>query len=126
MSQPHLPSALKSPDTGSCAAWLRRLLGRLRKWLLTPPPANAFALTNIRKAAQILHSCEWEDRAEPGEEEHGKNPAKRYCKVCGREQWAFYHRFGNTCMTWEDAPKLAMSHAPEARSRRRNKTFYGY
>ncbi len=50
------------------------------------------------------HSCQWEHRADPGEEEHGKNPGKRYCKVCGREQWGFYHRFGNTRVTWMDVP----------------------
>ena len=84
--------------------WLWRMVGRLKIWLLTQPSESAIALTEILAAARLLHSCDWEHRADQGEEEHGKNPAKRYCKTCGREQWAFYHRFGNTRITWEDVP----------------------
>ncbi len=80
------------------------LLARIRRWFVTPPPPGALLLTNVRAAARILHTCEWEHRADPSEEEHGKNPAKRHCKVCGRVQYAFYHRFGNTRITWSDAP----------------------
>lgn len=82
----------------------KRWITRFKRWLFTPPPDDAFALTNIRRAARFLHSCEWEYRPDPGEEEHGKNFTRRYCKHCGREQKAFYHKFGNVRITWEDAP----------------------
>ena len=77
-----------------CGGWL--LVGAMLVLVWTGP---AFERVLLR-----LHACEWEYRADPGEEEHGKNPARRYCKICGREQWAFYHRFGDTCISWSDAP----------------------
>lgn len=52
---------------------------------------------------KIFHTeCEWEYRYEAGEEEHGKNPAKRYCKICNRNQHSFYHKFGDIRIEWRD------------------------
>lgn len=46
--------------------------------------------------------CQWEHRTDPGEEEHGKNFAKRYCKICGKVQYAFYYPYGDVRIKWED------------------------
>ena len=49
-----------------------------------------------------IYSCEWEHRIEPGEEEHGLNTTRRYCKICDREQHLYYHRFGDIRYKWID------------------------
>jgi hypothetical protein len=61
-------------------------------------------LVNLREVVQFFfgHTCEWEFRPDVGEEEHGINPAKRYCKICGKCQHAYYHRFGDVRVTWKD------------------------
>lgn len=58
----------------------------------------------IRK---MFHTCkDWEFRADPGEEEHGVNPFKRYCKGCGKEQHSFYHEYGDIRHEWRDVEKI--------------------
>jgi hypothetical protein len=84
------------------------ILSKIKNWLFTPAGENDAFGVHIREAAQGLfgHNCEWEHRAEPGEEEHGVNPFKRYCKHCDRVQIAMRHRFGNEFgeprTEWED------------------------
>lgn len=46
--------------------------------------------------------CQWEYRFDRGEEEHGKNYSKRYCSICNRKQHAFYNKFGDIRIEWED------------------------
>ena len=83
----------------------RGSLHRVVRWLRCPPNEADLFGANLRKAIQAIWGtvCEWEHRTDPGEEEHGKNPAKRYCTKCGKCQHGFYHRFGETRVTWEDA-----------------------
>lgn len=59
---------------------------------------------NIRKAYQAVWGtcCEWEFGKNAGEEEHGVNPGRRHCAVCGKCQKVFYSRFAETPVSWED------------------------
>ena len=43
---------------------------------------------------------------EVGEEEHGYDPSKRYCKKCNKCQHGMYHRFGDMRVEWIDEGKL--------------------
>jgi len=52
-----------------------------------------------------FHICEWEFRTDPGEEEHGPNTTRRFCKICNRRQNLFYYRFGNVRYSWKDEVK---------------------
>lgn len=60
------------------------------KWVYATKENDLF-LTNIRATLQSFFKCnhDWEHRTELGEEEHGINPYKRYCKICGKIEWAF-------------------------------------
>lgn len=50
--------------------------------------------------------CQWECRCDAGEEEHGINPGKRYCKICNKIQYSYYHRFGDTRIEWTSDTKF--------------------
>lgn len=59
---------------------------------------------------KILHTLHilphiWEFRKDKGEEEHGNNPAIRYCKLCNKQEHAFYCRFGDVRIQWRDLNK---------------------
>ena len=101
--------ARDSRQPESNAGWLRRFIG----WLRCPPNESDAFLVNIRLAIQAIWgtACEWEHRIEPGEEEHGKDPSKRYCTQCGKCQHGWYHRFGDTRATWTIVLGLASAGA---------------
>jgi hypothetical protein len=79
-------------------------MNNLIRWLFCKPNESDLFGVNFREAVQCLfgHTCEWEFRPDIGEEEHGLNYAKRYCKICGKCQRRYFHRFGDIRMTWED------------------------
>jgi hypothetical protein len=100
----HAENNLSTNRTGAHPRWLWRLVRRFWLWILRRPD-NSPALLNIRDAARALHRCtNWQTWADPGEEEHGHNPSRRRCADCGKIQHAYFHRFGNTRITWSDAP----------------------
>jgi len=51
----------------------------------------------------IPHVHKYEHRCDEGEEEHGVNYAKRYCRWCGHEQWLFA-RPVTMEQSWKDSP----------------------
>ena len=55
---------------------------KLIKWIYSAKETNPF-FVNIRNTLQFIFHCphDWEHRADVGEEEHGVNPYKRYCKI---------------------------------------------
>lgn len=79
--------------------WYRRLA----RWLRCPPRGDPLFGVHVREVIQFFFGkvCEWEHRADPGEEEHGKNWAKRHCVHCGRCQKAFFRRYDGV-IEWED------------------------
>jgi len=60
------------------------------KWIYSGRESDFF-LVNIKDVLQIFFRChhDWEYRADKGEEEHGVNPYKRYCKICEKVEVAF-------------------------------------
>ena len=79
-------------------------MNRILRWFRCKPNENDVLFVHVREATQCFFgiACEWEQRSDIGEEEHGINLAKRYCKTCGKCQHGYYHRFGDTRVTWED------------------------
>lgn len=83
---------------------MKKFLSKIKCWFKTPPYESDLFGVNIRRTVQsfIGHTCIWEYRTDNGEEEHGINTSRRFCKTCNREQHSFYHPYGNIRITWED------------------------
>ncbi len=65
----------------------------------------------LSKLRLLTHKCKWEHSADPGEEEHGKNPYRRRC-ACGREQIAIHRRFCEPRIIWLDCKDLEPTSLP--------------
>jgi len=53
------------------------------------------------KIRQCFCSHEWEFKpSRPGEEDHGLDHSKRYCKKCKLCEVARYHKHGDVRLTW--------------------------
>ena len=55
------------------------------------------------KQATCKHP-DWEFRAREGEEEHGLDGSKRYCKRCGKVQYSQHHPYGDIRVSWHNNP----------------------
>ena len=79
-------------------------MNKFIRWLRCEPSESDLFLVHIREVIQCFFGtvCEWEQKPDIGEEEHGINPSIRCCKLCGKRRRGFYHRFGDIRVTWED------------------------
>ena len=66
------------------------------RWWVTPPPANAFTLTNLRQLCRWVHTF----RAKHVWQSGYQREYIRECQLCGREEWLMYSRKTGE-YTWE-------------------------
>ncbi len=78
-----------------------KIFAKIKSFFINRTDSDLFG-TNIRDTIRSFCNHEWEFRVEKGEEEHGMDPSKRYCKKCNKCQHGYYHRYGDIRVTWED------------------------